>query len=69
MNPFFKEHDCCKEVVITSGGNNTAAYMKHRQLFTTYRIMKDKKTYMTRDGKYVIAVCDGVWMIQKAQNR
>ena len=50
-------------------GEYGAAYRRHHRLFTTYKIMEDNRTYMSKNGKYVIAVCDGKWMIQKTENR
>ena len=63
-----KGRDCCKEVVIKSGGNDTA-YRQHYELFTTYHIAQDNESYMSRDGRHVIAVCNRRWMVQKAENR
>ena len=42
---------------------------KYPELFTTYNLMEDKATYMSQDEKYVIAKCDGKWMIQRAKYR
>ena len=42
---------------------------KYPELFTTYNLMEDKVAYMSQDEKYVIAKCDGKWMIQRAKYR
>ena len=64
----FQERDCCREVVIKIRGNDTA-YRHHHQLFTTYQITQDKKAYMSTDGRHIIGRCDGLWMLQKTENR
>ena len=42
---------------------------KYPGLFATYNLREDKATYMSQDEKYVIAKCDGKWMIQRAKYR
>ena len=54
-----------------SGGNHDV-YKKYHNLFTEYSvsdsIMDGKPIYISRDGKYAIAICDGKWMVQKEEN-
>ena len=54
-----------------SGGNHDV-YKKYHNLFTEYSvsdsIMDGKPTYISKDGKYAIAICDGKWMVQKEEN-
>ena len=64
----FQPRECCEEVKIVYRRNNDV-YERYPHLFTTYKLMSDNVTYMSKDDKYVLAVCDGRWMIQKSQNR
>ena len=48
---------------------NNDVYERYPRLFTTYKLMGDNVTYMSKYDKYVLAVCDGRWMIQKSHNR
>ena len=44
-------------------------YNEFAGIFTTYSLMKDNKTFMSDNRKFVIRECGGQWNIAKSDNR
>ena len=61
--------ECCGKVRVEFNGTVDDVYAKYPEIFASYDLMEDKVTYMSHDEKYVIAICDGKWMIQRAKHR
>ena len=62
--------ELCEKVIVAEDGKSNVKD-KFPFIFTSYRIHHQDSghhvTYISEDGRYAIAFCDGIWVIQKAK--